>query len=67
MIIVTRRKNEPFERLLRRFERKVKKSQLLFELKRRNYYVKPSTLKRQRQQAKKHLISSSNTQKSRKK
>ena len=66
MVIVTAKKNESFERLLRRFTRKVDKSGLFFDLKEKEYYIKPSALKRERRQAKKRFFSSTFSKKIRK-
>ena len=46
-IQVTKKKNESVERLISRFKKKVKDSSMLFELKQREFYTKPSTLRRE--------------------
>ena len=46
-IQVTKKKNESVERLISRFKKKVKDSNMLFELKQREFYTKPSTLRRE--------------------
>ena len=45
-IKVKTRRNESPERLIRRFIRKVKKSGLIEEVKKRKYYIKPSQKRR---------------------
>ena len=45
-ILVRPRRNESSDRLVRRFIRKVKKSGLIEEVKRRKYYIKPSQKRR---------------------
>ena len=45
-IKVKPRRNESPERLIRRFIRKVKKSGLIEEVKKRKYYIKPSQTRR---------------------
>ena len=47
---VTARRNEPFESLLRRFKKSVEKSDLMKDLRDKEFYEKPS-LKRKRQKA----------------
>ena len=47
MIKVSARENESFDNLLQRFKRAVKKSNVLVELKNKEYFLKKS-LKRQR-------------------
>ena len=47
-IQVTKKKNESVERLISRFKKKVKDSNMLFELKQREFYTKPSTLRREK-------------------
>tara|TARA_Y100000592_G_C5481309_1_gene325733 strand:+ start:5429 stop:5650 length:222 start_codon:yes stop_codon:yes gene_type:complete len=45
-IVVKPRRNEPQERMIRRFIKKVKKSGLIEEVKKRKYYIKPSQKRR---------------------
>lgn len=47
---VIAKKNESFERLLRRFKRAIEKDDLINELRKREFYEKP-TSKRKRQRA----------------
>ena len=53
MIVIYPKKNEPFDKVLRRFSRKVKKSGLIPELKRRQYYEKPSVARAKRKNSRK--------------
>ena len=46
MIYVTVKKDEPFERALRRFKKKWEKAGILRDVKARSYYLKPSELKK---------------------
>ena len=46
MIYVTIKKDEPFERALRRFKKKWEKAGILRDVKARSYYLKPSELKK---------------------
>ena len=46
-IQVTKKKNESVERPISRFKKKDKDSNMLFELKQREFYTKPSTLRRE--------------------
>ena len=50
MIEVTAGNNESFESLLRRFNKEVQQSRILAEVRRREYYEKPS-VKRKRKEA----------------
>ena len=43
---VTRRGDEPIERMLKRFIKKCKKEKIIEEYKARRYYVKPSEVRR---------------------
>jgi len=52
-ISIKPRRNEPVERTIRRFNKKVKKSGIIEELKERRRYIKPSEAKRR---AKKRAI-----------
>ena len=45
-VSVEKRHNEPFERMLKRFIKKVKKDGILEEVRDRRHYVKPSVKKR---------------------
>lgn len=49
--------NEPFEKVLKRFKRVVEKEGILTEVKRRQFYEKPSEKrKRKERQARKRII-----------
>jgi small subunit ribosomal protein S21 len=54
MFVVTPKKNESFDRLLRRFSKKVKKSGLILDLRRREYFEKPSVQRRKKKKLQKH-------------
>ena len=57
MPLVTVREDEPFENALRRFKRKCEKSGILTELKKRQYFEKPSVKrKRKIMQARKKML-----------
>jgi small subunit ribosomal protein S21 len=45
-IKVQPKKDEPFERMLKRFTKKVKKERIIEQVKERRYYEKPSVTKR---------------------
>jgi small subunit ribosomal protein S21 len=45
-IKVQPKKDEPFERMLKRFMKKVKKERIIEQIKDRRYYEKPSIVKR---------------------
>ena len=45
-IKVQPKKDEPFERMLKRFMKKVKKERIIEQVKERRYYEKPSVTKR---------------------
>lgn len=45
-IKVQPKKDEPFERMLKRFMKKVKKEKIIEQVKERRYYEKPSVTKR---------------------
>ena len=47
---VTAKKNESFEKLMRRFKRSVEKDDVMGELRKREYYEKPTT-QRKREKA----------------
>jgi len=49
VITVTVKKDEPFERALRRFKRKVEQAGIKKEIKRKMYYVKPGEARRKKQ------------------
>jgi|TARA_R100001015_G_C4571319_1_gene129335 small subunit ribosomal protein S21 len=49
------RPNESQERMIRRFNKKVKKSGILDEIRERKYYEKPSKIKRLKKQRAKRL------------
>lgn len=54
MVIV--QDGEPIEKVLKRFKRLVDQEQILTEVKRREYYEKPSELKKKRERARRKRI-----------
>lgn len=57
MAIIQVMENEPFEKVLKRFKRVVEKEGILTEVKRRQFYEKPSEKrKRKERQARKRII-----------
>ena len=50
------RKNEPFERMLKSFIKKIKKERILEEMRERKYYEKPSEIKRKLAKRKKATL-----------
>ena len=48
---VREKKGEPFERMVKRFLKKVKKERIIEQVKERSYYEKPSVTKRKEQLA----------------
>lgn len=57
MPIVKVRENEPFEVALRRFKRSCEKAGVLSEIRRREYYEKPTQIRKRKQAAavKRHM------------
>tara|TARA_Y100001938_G_C7751762_1_gene264224 strand:+ start:92 stop:310 length:219 start_codon:yes stop_codon:yes gene_type:complete len=53
---VSARKNEPIERLLKRFIKKVKKESIIEDLRDRMYYEKPSDRKRKLKKHRKAIL-----------
>lgn len=51
MAIVTSRDGEPLEKLLRRFKKKVEAAGILKEVRRREFFLKPSVRKKQKSAA----------------
>jgi small subunit ribosomal protein S21 len=51
---VYQKENEPFDRLLRRFKKKVQDSGLLQTLSRKEFYEKPTTIKKRKKSAAKN-------------
>tara|TARA_B100002051_G_C16638919_1_gene587508 strand:+ start:928 stop:1158 length:231 start_codon:yes stop_codon:yes gene_type:complete len=49
-VVVTPRKNESPERMIRRFTKKVKKEGILEEVRERSYYTKPCQKRRKQKQ-----------------
>ncbi len=45
-LVIKPRRNEPIERVIKRFNKKVKKLGIIDEAKERRYYIKPSEKKR---------------------
>lgn len=57
MAIIQVMENEPFEKVLKKFKRVVEKEGILTEVKRRQFYEKPSEKrKRKERQARKRII-----------
>jgi len=50
------REGESIEQALRRFNREVQKEGILLELKKREYYEKPSVVRKREESLKKHRI-----------
>jgi small subunit ribosomal protein S21 len=50
LVSVKKRKNEPFQKMLKRFKRKVNDSEHLTELRERKHFVKPSLKKRKQKE-----------------
>ena len=50
LVSVKKRKGEPFQKMWKRFKRKVNDSEHLGELRERKYFVKPSIKKRKQKQ-----------------
>tara|TARA_Y100000310_G_scaffold71194_1_gene67015 strand:- start:507 stop:716 length:210 start_codon:yes stop_codon:yes gene_type:complete len=53
---VVARKNEDTERLIRRFIKKVKKEEIIEEVRNRKYYKKPSVIRREREARRLYVI-----------
>ena len=53
---ITPRRNEQPERMIRRFTKKVKKEELLEEVRERRYYVKPSEVRRKKKRERDALM-----------
>ena len=53
---ITPRRNEQPERMIRRFTKKVKKEELLEEVRDRRYYVKPSEVRRKKKRERDALM-----------
>jgi small subunit ribosomal protein S21 len=51
---VYQKENEPFDRLLRRFKKKVQDSGLLQSLSRKEFYEKPTSIKKRKRSAAKN-------------
>ena len=49
LILVTVRENEPFEKALRRFRRKVEREGIRKDIKKNNFYLKPGEKRRLKQ------------------
>ena len=49
MVIVTVRENEPFEKALRRFRRKVEREGIRKDIKKNSFYLKPGERRRLKQ------------------
>tara|TARA_R100000008_G_C3551309_1_gene150566 strand:+ start:85 stop:327 length:243 start_codon:yes stop_codon:yes gene_type:complete len=55
-IKITPRRNDTSEKIIRRFNRKVKKSGILEKVKKRRYYEKPSVVRRKQKIARKRTL-----------
>lgn len=55
-VVITPRKNESPERMIRRFTKKVKKEGILEEVRERAYYVKPSQKRRKKRLERKRVM-----------
>jgi small subunit ribosomal protein S21 len=55
-VVITPRKNESPERMIRRFTKKVKKEGILEEVRDRAYYVKPSEKRRKKRLERKRVM-----------
>jgi small subunit ribosomal protein S21 len=51
MVQVVKREEEPFEKTMRRFGKKVKKERILTEVKRRRFYEKPGDKRKREERA----------------
>lgn len=49
MIVIAKKKNETKDRLFRRFTRLFREENILFEVRRRMFYKKPSLIKKEKQ------------------
>ena len=55
-VVITPRKNESPEKMIRRFTKKVKKEGILEELRARSYYIKPSEKRRRKSLERKRVV-----------
>ena len=55
-VVITPRRNEAPERMIRRFTKKVKKEGILEEVRERSYYVKPSEKRRRKRRERKRVM-----------
>ena len=55
-VVITPRRNETPERMIRRFTKKVKKEGILEEVRERSYYVKPSEQRRRKRRERKRVM-----------
>lgn len=55
-VVITPRKNESPERMIRRFTKKVKKEGILEEVRERAYYIKPSQKRRKKRLERKRIM-----------
>ena len=53
-VTVTAHKGEKVESLYKRFKRKIKRENLILEIKKRDFFVKPSEIRRQKKRRKKY-------------
>jgi small subunit ribosomal protein S21 len=54
--IKPRGKNEPIERMIKRFSRKVKKERILEHVRERRYYEKPSEVRKKKAKKRKKVL-----------
>jgi|TARA_R110000824_G_scaffold349580_1_gene536465 ribosomal protein S21 len=55
-VFVKARRNEPTEKLIKRFSKKVKEEKIILEIKERMYYEKPSTRRRKEKARRKRVL-----------
>lgn len=55
-VVITPRKNESPERMIRRFTKKVKKEGILEKVRERAYYIKPSQKRRKKRLERKRIM-----------
>ena len=60
------RKNEPPEKVIRRFTKKVKKEGILEEVRERSYYIKPSARRRKKKRDRARVLQKLRSQRERK-
>ena len=55
-VFVKARRNEPAEKLIKRFSKKVKEEKIILEVKERMYYEKPSSRRRKEKARRKRVL-----------